>query len=68
MIIRYCRFISRNSHIEFRDAAKFRDIVAHKYESLKMGDVYDTMKRDFLNMKNQIKQVLERLESDKTAD
>lgn len=52
-------FRANNSHIAFRDAARFRDIVAHKYDTLKMDDVYDTMINDFPEMKNQIEKILE---------
>lgn len=49
---------SRHSEIAWRDAAKFRDVVAHKYESLNMLLVYDTVKNDFPELKKQIEKIL----------
>ena len=46
--------------VEWKNAARFRDIVAHKYETLNMLDVYETVTKDFPEMKSQIEKILER--------
>ncbi|MCR5590637.1 MAG: DUF86 domain-containing protein, partial [Lachnospiraceae bacterium] len=33
--------------VAWKEAAGFRDVAAHKYMSLDMGDVYKTIKEDF---------------------
>ena len=45
--------------VAWKDAARFRDIVAHKYETLNMLDVYETVTKDFPEMKSQIEKILE---------
>ena len=45
--------------VAWKDAARFRDIVAHKYETLNMLDVYETVMKDFPEMKLQIEKILE---------
>ncbi len=45
--------------VAFSKAAKFRDIVAHKYETLNMLDVYETVTKDFPELKTQIEKILE---------
>ena len=47
------------SEVSWKDAAKFRDVVAHKYETLEMEVVYNTLKFDFPELKLQIKKILE---------
>ena len=44
--------------IPWKQAAGFRDIAAHKYQTLKMGDVYKTVNEDFLNLQENIQQIL----------
>ena len=44
---------------EWKSAARFRDIVAHKYETFNMLDVYETVTKDFPEMRLQIKKILE---------
>ena len=46
------------TEIAWKKAAGFRDIVAHKYETLDMEDVYKTITEDFPKFKMQIKKVL----------
>lgn len=48
--------------VPWKSIAGFRDIAAHKYQTLKMGDVYKTVNEDFLNLQENIQQIL------KTAD
>ena len=52
-------FRKKYSEVAWRDAAKFRDVVAHKYETLNMILVYDTVKKDFPELKMQIEKILE---------
>ena len=44
--------------IPWRQAAGFRDIAAHKYQTLKMGDVYKTVSEDFSVLKIQLTDIL----------
>ena len=48
--------------VPWKSIAGFRDIAAHKYQTLKMGDVYKTVSEDFPELKENIQQIL------KTAD
>ena len=45
--------------IAWKKAAGFRDVVAHKYETLDMTDVYNTITKSFPEMKLQIEKILE---------
>ena len=47
-----------NSQVEWRDIAGFRDIAAHKYDTLRMRDVHDTIKNELPKLKLQIEQIL----------
>ena len=40
-----------NKQIPWKAAAGFRDIAAHKYQTLKMEDVYQTVTQDFPNLR-----------------
>ena len=51
-------FREEYSQVEWKNAARFRDIVAHKYETLNMLDVYETVTKDFPEMKLQIEKIL----------
>ncbi len=51
-----CR--ENNSHIPWKSIAGFRDIVAHKYGSLRMEDVYTTVVNDFPTLKKQILEII----------
>lgn len=44
----------RYSDIPWKAIAGFRDIAAHKYQTLHMGDVYKTVKEDFPELKHNI--------------
>lgn len=52
-------FREQYPQVEWKNAARFRDIVAHKYETLNMLDVYETVTKDFPEMRLQIKKILE---------
>ena len=45
-------------HIPWKDMAGFRDIAAHKYQTLHMEDVYETVITDFPLLKKQINEIL----------
>ena len=51
-------FRENYSKVAWKDAARFRDVVAHKYETLNMDDVYITITKDFPKFKAQIKKIL----------
>ena len=45
-------------HIPWKAIAGFRDIAAHKYQTLHMEDVYETVITDFPLLKNHINEIL----------
>lgn len=45
-------------HIPWKTIAGFRDIAAHKYQTLNMGDVYKTVTEDFPELKKNIQLIL----------
>lgn len=47
-----------NPQIAWKAIAGFRDIAAHKYQTLKMEDVYETVATDFPDLEQKIKQIL----------
>lgn len=51
-----CRLANR--HIPWKEIAGFRDIAAHKYQTLRMEDVYETVSADFPTLREQIKALL----------
>lgn len=51
--------ITKYRDIPWKKIAGFRDIAAHKYETLKMGDVYDVVKQDYPNLLTQIAKILD---------
>ena len=44
--------------IPWKNIAGFRDIAAHKYQTLRMEDVYETVSSDFPVLKEQIERML----------
>ena len=46
------------SHIPWKAVAGMRDITAHKYQTLRMEDVYMTVKEDFVALKEQLKEMI----------
>ena len=48
-----------NNQVAWKSVAGFRDIVAHRYETLRMEEVYDTVKNEFPEIKAQIEKILE---------
>lgn len=51
-------FRAETSQVPWKNIAGFRDIAAHKYETLNMSQVYQTVKEDFPALKIQIEQIL----------
>ena len=47
-----------HTHIPWKAIAGFRDIAAHKYQTLRMEDVYETVTADFPSLKEQIEKIL----------
>lgn len=52
-------FRQENSQVAWRDIAGFRDVAAHKYETINMNQLYGTVKKDFPELKMQIEKILE---------
>lgn len=48
-----------NRYIPWKEIAGFRDIAAHKYGTLKMESVYQTVKADFTTLKEQLKDLID---------
>ena len=48
----------KNRQIPWKEVAGFRDIAAHKYQTLKMGDVFQTVTSDFEELKQLLLDVL----------
>ncbi len=51
--------IKNYSEVDWKKVAEFGDIVAYKYELPNMTDVYNTITKNFPEMKNQIEKILE---------
>ena len=52
-------FRQENSQVNWRDIAGFRDIAAHKYETINMEQLYGTAIKDVPELKSQIEKILE---------
>ena len=48
----------QHPNIPWKAIAGFRDIAAHKYQTLRMEDVYETVAADFPALKEQIEALL----------
>lgn len=46
------------SNIPWKAVAGMRDITAHKYQTLRMEDVYTTVKEDFVTLKELLKLII----------
>lgn len=51
--------------IPWKAIAGMRDIAAHKYQTLRMEDVYNTVTIDFPDLKKQIKEIIDSEEEQK---
>lgn len=49
----------KHSEVPWKDAAGMRDITAHRYQTLRMEDVYSSAKIDFPQIKKQLKEIVE---------
>lgn len=47
-----------HSQIPWKAIAGMRDITAHKYRTLRMEDVYTTVKEDFVVLREQLKEII----------
>ncbi len=47
-----------NQQVPWKAAAGFRDIAAHKYQTLKMEDVYQTVTEDFIELRKLLTAIL----------
>ena len=47
-----------NRQVPWRAAAGFRDIAAHKYQTLRMEDVYETVTVDFEDLKRMLEDII----------
>ena len=52
-------FRKNNSQVKWKPIAGFRDIIAHKYDIVDMNEVYNTLEKDFPELKLQIEKILE---------
>lgn len=46
------------NHVPWKDIAGFRDIAAHKYQTLNMKDVYSTIMNDFPELNMNIQKII----------
>ena len=51
---------AQNSDVPWKDAAGMRDITAHRYQTLRMEDVYNSAKIDFPKIREQLQAILDR--------
>ncbi len=51
-------FRLEHNKVPWKSIAGFRDIAAHKYQTLHMQDVYYTVVNDFKELKSNIKEIL----------
>ncbi len=51
-------FRLEHKEIPWKSIAGFRDIAAHKYQTLHMQDVYHTVTNDFAELKNSVNKIL----------
>lgn len=45
-------------NVQWKAIAGLRDIAAHRYQTLRMEDVYYTMKEDFKDLKEQLEYII----------
>ena len=60
-------FRADNPEVPWRDMAGFRDIAAHKYQTLRMADVYVTVADEFPSIAEDIRMICERAEGEDEA-
>lgn len=52
-----------NKQVPWKAVAGMRDIAAHKYQTLRMEDVYYTVQRDFPDLRKLLKEILENIDT-----
>jgi len=52
-------FRTANNHVSWKKFAGFRDIVAHRYDTLDMEQVYTAVTKQFPNLKLEIEKIIE---------
>lgn len=52
----------KHKEIPWKAAAGLRDIAAHKYQTLKIGDVYQTVTEDFTKLREQLVALTENIQ------
>lgn len=55
-------------NVQWKEAAGFRDIAAHKYQTLNMMDVYKTIEEDFPFFLKQLEDILQKEDDEKDLD
>lgn len=55
----------RYDKVQWKEAAGFRDIAAHKYQTLNMMDVYTTIKEDFPVFLRQLEEIIQKEDDEK---
>jgi len=50
-------FVELNRDIPWKEVAGFRDVAAHKYQTLRMEDVYLTVTEDLPMLRDMIKRI-----------
>lgn len=53
---------SNNPDIPWKAIAGMRDLTAHKYQTLRMEDVFNTAKTDFPDLKQELERVLQNID------
>ena len=49
---------TKHKNVPWKQVAGFRDITAHKYQTLRMDDVYMTIKVNFPELRNSLLEIL----------
>lgn len=57
-----------NAHMAWKDAAGMRDMAAHKYQTLRMEDVYNTIAIDLPLLKEQVGELLKDSNAENCGD
>lgn len=57
-------FRSEHRDVPWKAIAGFRDVAAHKYQTLRMEDVYATVSDDFPDLEQKLEQMLQKAEGE----
>ena len=52
-------FRKQHTDIPWKEIAGFRDIAAHKYQTLRMDDVFETVRSEFPPLRQQLQALLD---------